>query len=106
MAFTSAYALGLLIFGRLIDKVGTKFGYCLAVIIWSISAMLHAVARGVAGFAAARICLGIGEAGNFPAGMKAIAEWFPKKERGVATGIFNSGTTVGVILALLLTPLF
>ncbi len=105
MAFTAAYALGLLIFGRLIDKVGTKFGYCLAVIIWSISAMLHAVARGVFGFAAARIGLGIGEAGNFPAGMKAIAEWFPKKERGIATGIFNSGTTVGVILALLLTPL-
>jgi len=105
MAFTAAYALGLLSFGRLIDKVGTKLGYCLAVTIWSISAMLHAVARGVFGFAAARIGLGIGEAGNFPAGMKAIAEWFPNKERGVATGIFNSGTTVGVILALLLTPL-
>jgi ACS family hexuronate transporter-like MFS transporter len=80
-------------------------GYSLSVIVWSISAMLHALARSVMGFASARIGLGIGEAGNFPAGMKAIAEWFPKKERGVATGIFNSGTAVGVVLALIVTPL-
>ncbi|MGV8092713.1 MAG: MFS transporter [Mangrovibacterium sp.] len=105
MAFTTAYALGLLSFGRFIDKAGTKLGYSLAIVVWSVSAMLHAVAKGVFGFASARVVLGIGEAGNFPAGMKAISEWFPKKERGTATGIFNAGTTVGVILALVLTPL-
>lgn len=104
MAFTAAYAAGLLFFGWLIDKVGTRHGYSISVILWSVSGMLHALARTVAGFSVARIGLGIGEAGNFPAAMKAVAEWFPKKERGVATGIFNSGTSVGVVLALLITP--
>jgi len=105
MAFTAAYALGLLLFGKFIDKVGTKLGYSISVIIWSISAILHAVARSVFGFASARVGLGIGEAGNFPAGMRAISEWFPKKEKAIATGIFNAGTSVGVVVALIATPL-
>ena len=104
MAFTAAYALGLLFFGWLIDKIGTKAGYSWSVIIWSLSGMFHALAKSVTGFSVARIGLGIGEAGNFPAAMKAVAEWFPKKERGLATGIFNAGTSVGVVMALLITP--
>lgn len=104
MAFTAAYAVGLLFFGWLIDKIGTKAGYSWSVIIWSLSGMFHALARSVSGFSVARIGLGIGEAGNFPAAMKAVAEWFPKKEKALATGIFNAGTSVGVVLALLITP--
>ena len=104
MAFTAAYAIGLLFFGWLIDRIGTKAGYSWSVIIWSISGMLHAVAQSVSGFSLARVGLGIGEAGNFPAAMKAVAEWFPKKERALATGIFNAGTSVGVVMALLITP--
>ncbi|MEO5602559.1 MAG: MFS transporter [Cyclobacteriaceae bacterium] len=104
MAFTAAYAIGLLFFGWLIDRIGTKLGYSLSVILWSLSGMLHAIARSVTGFSIARIGLGIGEAGNFPAAMKAVAEWFPKKERALATGIFNAGTSIGVVLALLITP--
>lgn len=104
MAFTAAYAVGLLFFGWLVDKIGTKAGYSWSVIIWSVSGMLHAIARSVSGFSLARIGLGIGEAGNFPAAMKAVAEWFPKKERGLATGIFNAGTSVGVVMALLIAP--
>ena len=104
MAFTAAYALGLLSFGWLIDRIGTKAGYAWSVIIWSLSGMLHALARSVSGFGIARIGLGIGEAGNFPAAMKAVAEWFPRRERALATGIFNAGTSVGVVLALLVTP--
>ena len=104
MAFTAAYAVGLLFFGWLIDKIGTKAGYSWSVIIWSLSGMAHALARSVSGFSIARIGLGIGEAGNFPAAMKAVAEWFPRKERALATGIFNAGTSVGVVMALLITP--
>lgn len=104
-AFSFAYAIGLLLSGRFIDKVGTKLGYTVAVVLWSVAGMLHAAMKTVMGFGVARVLLGIGEAGNFPAGMKAIAEWFPKKERGTATGIFNSGTAVGVVVALVLTPL-
>lgn len=104
MAFTAAYAVGLVSFGWLIDKIGTRAGYSWSVIVWSVSGMLHALARSVTGFSLARIGLGIGEAGNFPAAMKAVAEWFPKKERALATGIFNAGTSVGVVLALLITP--
>src|SRR5690606_10359030 len=95
---------GLLLFGRLIDWVGTKWGYSISVIVWSVSGMLHAVARSVSGFSFARIGLGIGEAGNFPAAVKAVSEWFPKKERALATGIFNAGTSIGVVTALFLTP--
>ena len=104
VAFTAAYAIGLLLFGRLIDRVGTKIGYSLSVVIWSVMGMLHAAAKTVTGFSLARIGLGLGEAGNFPAAMKTVAEWFPKKERGLAAGIFNSGTSIGVVFALLITP--
>ena len=104
VAFTAAYAIGLLLFGRLIDRVGTKIGYSLSVVIWSLMGMLHAAAKTVTGFSLARIGLGLGEAGNFPAAMKTVAEWFPKKERGLAAGIFNSGTSIGVVIALLITP--
>lgn len=105
MAFTAAYAIGLLIAGGIIDRIGTKLGYTISILIWSIAGMLHALARTVTGFALARIGLGLGEAGNFPAGVKTVAEWFPKQERGLATGIFNSGTSVGVVMALLIVPL-
>jgi len=105
MAFTAAYAVGLLIAGGLIDKVGTKIGYTVTVIIWSTAAMFHALAKSVVGFSVARIFLGIGEAGHFPAAVKTVAEWFPKKERGLATGIFNAGTSVGVVFALFISQL-
>jgi len=104
MAFTTAYAVGLLLLGRIIDKIGTKIGYSVIIIAWSIAGMLHALARNVVQFSLARIGLGLGESGNFPAGMKAVSEWFPKKEKGLATGIFNAGTSVGVVLALLIVP--
>ena len=104
MAFTAAYAIGLLISGGVIDRVGTKIGYAVAIVVWSIAGMFHALARSVFGFSVARIGLGIGEAGNFPAAVKAVAEWFPTKERGLATGIFNAGTSVGVVLALIIVP--
>ncbi|HEY2912483.1 MAG TPA: MFS transporter [Candidatus Angelobacter sp.] len=101
-AFQGAYALGLLLMGRLIDVIGTRIGYALSIGIWSLSAAAHALARTPLGFGAARFALGIGEAGNFPAGIKTVAEWFPKKERALATGIFNSGTNVGATIGPLL----
>lgn len=104
MAFTAAYAIGLLSVGRLIDKIGTRKGYTLIIIVWSIADMLHAVAKSALHFGLARIGLGLGEAGNFPAGMKTVSEWFPRKEKGLATGVFNSGTSIGVVLALLIVP--
>jgi ACS family hexuronate transporter-like MFS transporter len=104
MAFSAAYATGLLLMGRLIDRVGTKKGYSISVIIWSVAGMMHAVVQSVFGFAAVRMVLGIGEAGNFPAAMKAVSEWFPKKEKGLATGILNAGSSVGVVAALALVP--
>lgn len=105
MAFTAAYAVGLISFGYIIDKIGTKLGYSITVIVWSIAGMLHAVARSAFGFGVARVGLGLGEAGNYPAAMKTVAEWFPKKERALATGLFNAGTSIGVVVALLLVPL-
>ena len=105
MAFTAAYAIGLVSFGWLIDKIGTKLGYSITVIIWSIAGMLHALARSAFGFGLARVGLGLGEAGNFPAAMKTVAEWFPKKERALATGFFNAGASIGVVAALLIVPL-
>lgn len=104
MAFTAAYAIGLLVFGWLIDKIGTKAGYSFTIIFWSIAGMLHAVARSAFGFGVARVGLGLGEAGNYPAAVKTVAEWFPKKERALATGLFNAGTSVGVVVALILVP--
>lgn len=103
-AFQAAYALGLLVVGRVIDRLGTKLGYTLALVFWSLAAMSHAAVRSVAGFSAARFALGLGEAGNFPAAIKSIAEWFPKKERALATGLFNSGSNVGAIVAPLAVP--
>lgn len=104
MAFTAAYAIGLLLAGRLIDKTGTRIGYAVSIVIWSIAGMFHALAKSVTGFSIARIGLGLGEAGNFPAAVKAVAEWFPKNERGLATGLFNAGTSVGVVAALVIAP--
>lgn len=103
-AFTAAYAIGLLLFGRFLDKVGIKWGYLLAVLLWTFASMGHAMVNTISGFIFVRILLGFGEAGNFPAGMKAIAEWFPVNERGKATGFFNSGTSVGVVAAVLIAP--
>ena len=104
MAFQLLYGFGMIIAGRLIDKFGTKIGYGVSVILWSIAAMGHALARGVLGFGFWRGFLGITEAGNFPSAIKTVAEWFPKKERALATGIFNSGTNVGAIVAPLAIP--
>lgn len=104
MAFTAAYAIGLLLLGKFIDSVGTRIGYAVAIVFWSIAGMLHAFAKNLNGFILARVGLGIGEAGNFPAAMKAVAEWFPKSERGLATGLFNAGTSIGVVVALLVVP--
>ena len=104
-AFSFAYAIGLLLSGSFIDRVGTKIGYSVSVVVWSLAGMFHALARSVLGFGIARLSLGLGEAGNFPAAMKAVAEWFPKKERALATGIFNSGTAIGVVVALILVPI-
>ena len=98
-AFQVAYAAGLLLSGRLLDTLGVRIGYTLAIIVWSVGAVLHAAVHSVVGFGVVRAVLGLGEAANFPAAVKTVAEWFPKKERALATGIFNSGSNVGAIVA-------
>jgi ACS family hexuronate transporter-like MFS transporter len=122
-AFQFAYAIGLVLAGRVIDRLGVKIGFAIAIVVWSLAAMAHAEATvlgapasvllgmfgltysvSVAGFMTARFMLGIGEAGNFPASIKSIAEWFPKRERALATGIFNSGTNVGALVTPLVVP--
>jgi ACS family hexuronate transporter-like MFS transporter len=122
-AFQLAYAIGLLLAGRIIDRIGAKAGFAIAIVVWSLAAMAHAEAAvfgpgvamvlslvglaysaTVAGFIAARFALGLGEAGNFPASIKVVAEWFPKRERAFATGIFNSGTNIGAVIAPLIVP--
>jgi ACS family hexuronate transporter-like MFS transporter len=103
-AFTGAYAAGLLGMGRLLDRLGTRIGFSLAVLAWSAAAMGHALARSAFGFGVARFALGLSESGNFPAAVKTVAEWFPKTERALATGIFNSGSNVGAIVAPLVVP--
>jgi ACS family hexuronate transporter-like MFS transporter len=103
-AFSVSYALGLLVSGRLIDRFGTKIGFTIAIIVWSLAGMATSFARSAFGFGVARAALGLGEAANFPAAIKTVAEWFPKKERALATGIFNSGTNVGAIVAPLTVP--
>ena len=102
--FQLAYGFGLLAMGWVIDRIGTRLGYALAIVIWSLSAMGHALAQSVFEFGVARFCLGIGESGNFPAALKAVSEWFPKKERALATGLFNSGTNVGALIAPIAVP--
>ena len=102
--FQFVYAISMLFAGRLIDWLGTKLGYALSLVVWSVGAMVHALATGTSGFMFARGVLGFGESGNFPAAIKTVAEWFPKKERALATGIFNSGTNIGAILAPMTVP--
>jgi MFS transporter, ACS family, hexuronate transporter len=104
ISFQLAYAIGMIGVGRFIDKVGTKTGYAVSTLVWSLAAMAHALAKSTFGFGVARAALGISEAGNFPAAIKTIAEWFPKKERAFATGIFNSGANIGAITAPLTVP--
>jgi ACS family hexuronate transporter-like MFS transporter len=125
-SFQLAYAIGLLLAGRVMDRLGTRLGFALAVVLWSVAAVGHAVADrapglrfpavlldppsivllagAAAGFALARFMLGLGEAGNFPASIKTVAEWFPRRERALATGIFNSGTNVGALVTPLVVP--
>ncbi len=122
-SFQLAYAIGLVVSGRVMDRLGVKLGFAIAITVWSVAAMLHAeatligvpvmailevfglsYAASVAGFMAARFLLGLGESGNFPASIKAVAEWFPKRERAFATGLFNSGTNVGALLTPLIVP--
>ena len=122
-AFQLAYAIGLVVAGRLMDRLGTKVGFTIAIVVWSVAAIAHAeamvfgsaaaaatalfglmVAPSVAGFMVARFLLGLGEAGNFPAAIKSVAEWFPKQDRAKATGIFNSGTNVGALVTPLVVP--
>ena len=122
-AFQLAYAIAFLFAGRLMDKVGTKRGFTIAIVVWSVAAMAHAEApvfgpvaaivlswfglaysASVAGFIVARLALGFGEAGNFPAAIKVTAEWFPKRERALATGLFNSGTNIGAVATPLIVP--
>ncbi len=104
MAFTATYAIGLVVFGRVIDKIGTKLGYSISITIWSIAAMLHAAVKSTLGFGLARAALGIGESGNFPAAIKTVAEWFPRKERALATGILDSGSNIGACVAPIIVP--
>ena len=123
LAFQLAYAIGFLLAGRMIDRLGARTGFAVAIVIWSVAAIAHAEApvfgvpaasafaligltysASVAGFMLARMALGLGEAGNFPAAIKVVAEWFPKRERALATGLFNSGTNIGALLTPLIVP--
>lgn len=104
VAFQFAYALGLLSLGGIIDAIGVRLGYAASIFVWSLASMSHALARSALSFGISRFFLGLGESGNFPAAIKTVAEWFPKKERALATGIFNSGTSVGAILVPLAVP--
>jgi ACS family hexuronate transporter-like MFS transporter len=103
-AFQAAYALGLLGAGRAIDRFGTRVGYATAVAFWSLAGMAHGLVRLPLGFGLVRFLLGLGEAGNFPAAVKVVAEWFPKRERALATGLFNAGANVGALTTPLLVP--
>jgi MFS transporter, ACS family, hexuronate transporter len=103
-AFQAAYAVGLLGFGAFIDRFGTRAGYALSIAAWSLAAIAHAAVGSVSGFFGARVALGLGEGGNFPSAIKAVAQWFPRKERALATAVFNSGANVGAIIAPALIP--
>ncbi len=102
--FQLAYGLGYLFFGRIVDVLGARFGYAIAFLIWTAAHMLHGAARSALQFSLARALLGIGESGNFPSGLKAVSEWFPAKERALATGIFNAGSNVGAIITPIVVP--
>ncbi len=104
-AFQGAYAVGLLAFGWFVDRYGTKLGYAVSIFAWSVAAMSHALVGSIAGFFTARVGLGLSEGGNFPSAIKAVALWFPKRERAFATAIFNSGANVGAIIAPATIPL-
>lgn len=103
-AFQAAYAIAYLLFGRFIDVIGARWGYALAFTVWNLAHIAHAAAATLAQFMLVRVFLGAGEAGNFPAGLKAVADWFPKKERALAVGIFNAGANVGAIITPLIVP--
>ena len=103
-AFQGAYAVGMLVVGRLVDRLGTRLGYALAMVFWSLASMGHALGSSLTSFFLARSALGFGESGVFPASIKTVAEWFPKRERALATGIFNAGTNVGAIITPLVVP--
>jgi MFS transporter, ACS family, hexuronate transporter len=102
--FQAAYALSYLVFGRLIDRIGAKWGLGIAFTLWTIAHISHAAARNLTHFIMVRVLLGVGEGGGFPASIKAVTEWFPKKERALATGVFNAGTNIGAIVTPLLVP--
>ncbi len=104
-AFKTAYAMGFLIIGYLIDKLGTRLGLALGMTVWSLAGVLSSLTVGMKSMAATRFILGLGEASIFPSSVKAISEWFPKHERTLATGLFNAGTNVGVILTALAVPM-
>jgi ACS family hexuronate transporter-like MFS transporter len=103
-AFQGAYALGLLLFGFLVDRVGTKVGYALSIAGWSLAAMAHALVGGVGGFLRVRVALGLSEGGNFPSAIKTVALWFPRRERALATALFNAGANVGAVVAPAVVP--
>ena len=103
-AFQAAYAVGMLFAGWFMDRVGTRIGYALMMLVWSLASAAHALVSSVLGFGICRALLGLGEGGNFPAAIKTTAEWFPHKERSLATGILNAGANVGAITAALLVP--
>jgi MFS transporter, ACS family, hexuronate transporter len=103
-AFQTSYAVGLIAFGWIIDRIGTRKGYVLSISWWSVAAMAHALASTPFGFGVARLFLGLGEAGNFPAAVKTVAEWFPRRERALAVGLFNCGSNIGAILTPLVVP--
>ena len=104
-AFAIAYGASMLLVGRVLDKLGTRLGFALAIILWSVAAMGHALVTSVLAFGIARVVLGVGEAANFPACIKTVAEWFPKKERAQATGLFNAGANIGAVVAPVSVPL-
>jgi len=103
-AFTFAYAIGFVVVGRFVDRVGTRIGYAVALVLWSLAAAGHALARTPQDFKVARFFLGLGEAGNFPSAIKTTAEWFPRRERALATGIFNAGSNIGAVIAPMIVP--
>ena len=103
-AFQAAYAVGLVAFGWFVDRYGTKLGYSVAIVMWSLAAAGHSLVRTAFGFGTARAALGLAEAGNFPSAVKVVAEWFPRRERALATGIFNSGSNIGAVFAPAVVP--